>query len=150
MNDYTIETAKPTDEAAILDLLTKTNLPHDGAAEYLDGFLVVRDEAGRVIGCAGLEHHGRIGLLRSVAVAPNLRKSGLGSRLVAEIIERAKQNDIAEIALLTTTARKFFDERFGFIETSRAFYDETLRNSVEWTLPRCSSAVVMRLTLNDL
>lgn len=150
MNDYAIEAASSADEDAILNLLTRTDLPLDGAAEHLGGFLVARDAAGRVVACAGLERHGNIGLLRSVAVAPDLQKSGLGSQLVAEIIERARTDGTAEIVLLTTTARKFFDKRFGFAETGRAQYDDALKNSPEWTLPRCSSAIVMSLDLNDV
>ena len=149
MNDYTIEPASSADKAAILDLLTATDLPRDGAAEHLDGFLVARDWARCAVACAGLERHENIGLLRSVAVAPDSQKSGLGSRLVWEIIERARRNGIAEIVLLTTTARKFFGERFGFVETNRDHYNDALKNSPEWTLPRCSSAAVMKLNLRE-
>ena len=149
MNDYTIEAASSADEAAILNLLTATDLPRDGAAEHLGGFLVARDASGRAIACAGLERHGNIGLLRSVAVAPDSQKSGLGSRLVWEIIERARRNGIAEIVLLTTTARKFFGERFGFVETNRNQYNDDLKNSPEWTLPRCSAAAAMKLDLRE-
>lgn len=150
MSDYTIEAALSADKVAILDLLTKTDLPHDGAAEHLSGFLIACDDSGQIAGCAGLERHGRIGLLRSVSVAPDLQKSGLGSRLVAEIINRARADGIAEIVLLTTTARKFFKDRFGFVETNRVAYDEVLQNSPEWTLPRCSTAVVMSLNLKEV
>jgi N-acetylglutamate synthase-like GNAT family acetyltransferase len=108
------------------------------------GFLVARDNSGRLVGSAGLERHGNIGLLRSVAVAPDLQKSGLGSRLVSAVISEGKKSGVKEIVLLTTTARDFFAGRFGFSETGRENYDETLRDSPEWTLPRCSSAVVMR------
>lgn len=41
--DFTIEAASPEDEAAILELLTATNLPHDGVSDHFDGFLVARD-----------------------------------------------------------------------------------------------------------
>jgi len=148
MNEnFLIEVAKPSDEAAILDLLTATDLPHDGATDYLDGFLVARDESGEIVGCAGIERHGEIGLLRSIAVAPRLQKSGLGSRLVAKVIGEARKKGVQEIVLLTTTAREFFDRRFDFQETGRADYDARLKDSPEWTLPRCSSACIMKLCL---
>ena len=89
-----IEAASAQDEAALLNLLTETDLPHDGVHEYLEGFLVARDESGQVNGCAGLEAHGKVGLLRSVAVSPNLQKSGLGSQLVVSIISEARRNGI--------------------------------------------------------
>ena len=49
--------------------------------------------------------------------------------------------------LLTTTARKFFAEKFGFREAARADYDARLADSAEWQMPRCSSAAFMRLDL---
>jgi N-acetylglutamate synthase-like GNAT family acetyltransferase len=147
--EFIIEAASRSDEAAILDLLTATGLPHDGATDHLDGFIVARDESGDMVACAAIERHGEIGLLRSVAVAPHLQKSGLGSRLVSEAIGEARKKDVQEIVLLTTDARDFFARRFAFSETNRAEYDETLKNSPEWALPRCSSACVMKLCLND-
>ena len=148
MNDnFTIEQAQFSDQAAILSLLTLVNLPPDGVSEYLGGFLVARDESGNIVGCAGLELHGTTGLLRSVAVAPELQKSGLGSRLVAAVISEARSCKLHEIILLTTTARNFFARQFQFAETARESYDETLKDSPEWALPRCSSAIIMKLIL---
>lgn len=144
---FTIEAASPEDEVATLELLTATDLPHDGVSDYLDGFFIARDQTGKIVGCAGIERHGEIGLLRSVAVAPELQKSGLGSKLVTEVISDAKSKGVQEIVLLTTTARDFFADRFDFEETSREKYNESLKESPEWTLPRCSSACVMKLCL---
>lgn len=145
--DFTIEAALPEDEAAILELLTTTDLPHDGVSDYLGGFLIARDETRKIVGCAGIERHGEIGLLRSVAVSPELQKSGLGSKLVTEVISDAKSKDVQEIVLLTTTAKDFFANRFDFEETSREEYNESLKESPEWALPRCSSACVMKLCI---
>lgn len=145
--NYIIEAASSADEAAILNLLTATNLPHDGVGNYLDGFMVARNESGEMLACAGIERHGEIGLLRSVAVAPDLQKSGLGSRLVSKVITAARTKGVQEIVLLTTTASDFFARRFDFQETSRSEYETHLKDSPEWTLPRCSSACVMKLCL---
>lgn len=92
--NFPIGAASPEDEAAILELLTATDLPHDGVSDYLDGFLIARDKTGNIVGCAGIERHGEIGLLRSVAVAPELQKSGLGSKLVKEVISDAKSRGV--------------------------------------------------------
>ncbi|MCA1630059.1 MAG: GNAT family N-acetyltransferase, partial [Acidobacteria bacterium] len=97
----------------------------------------------------GAERHGEVALLRSAAVAPDLRRSGLGSRLTAALIERARAEGAGEIALLTTTARDFFARKFGFAEAARADYEGRLAASPEWRLPRCSSAAFMRLSLRD-
>jgi N-acetylglutamate synthase-like GNAT family acetyltransferase/catechol 2,3-dioxygenase-like lactoylglutathione lyase family enzyme len=141
-----ISMASSSDLDNILALLTNVNLPHDGVSRYLSTFFVMRDAESRVIGCAGLEPHGHVGLLRSVAVLPELRKSGAGSRLTAAVIEHARSIGIKEVMLLTTTARNFFARHFGFAEVERAEYENKLGGSPEWRLPRCSSAVCMRLT----
>jgi len=148
-SDATISGASRSDLGDILALLMAVNLPHDGVREHLASFLVMRDEEGRLRGCAGLERHGDVGLLRSVAVAPELQKSGIGSRLTTTAIEYATRGGIKEIVLLTTTARDFFARRFGFVETERADYASRLVASPEWNLPRCSSAAFMRLDLTS-
>jgi hypothetical protein len=56
--------SKPEDSALgeILSLLDTVDLPPDGVAEYLDGFLVARDDTGRLVGCAGMDRR-RVPLL---------------------------------------------------------------------------------------
>jgi hypothetical protein len=49
--------------------------------------------------------------------------------------------------ILTTTARDFFGRKFGFEVSGRDAYEGALARSPEWNLPRCSSAVLMRLNL---
>jgi len=142
-----IERAAAADLPGLLSLLDSVNLPREGVAEHLSNFLVARDAAGRTVGCIGIERHGPVALLRSAAVAPDLQGTGLGQRLTAALLEHARAEGVAEVVLLTTTARKFFAEKFGFREAARADYDAQLAASPEWNLPRCSSAVFMRLNL---
>ena len=143
-----IKAAAPADLAEILTLLAAVELPADGVAAQLAGFLLARDAAGRLVGCVGLERYGEVGLLRSLAVAPELQRTGLGSRLVAALIARARDAGVREITLLTTTARDFFAHRFGFTEAERDDYESRLAQSPEWRLPRCSSAAFLRLPLD--
>lgn len=145
----TFEAAEDFDSAAILQLLSETGLPLDGVAEHLSDFTAARDESKRLVGIAGVERYGKTGLLRSVVVAPEYQTSGIGSQIVSAVLQKAQAEGIEEIVLLTMTARDFFARRFGFSETVRQRYEEILQNSPEWTLPRCSSAVVMRLDLNE-
>ena len=139
-----IEKASQQDLAEILTLLDSLNLPTEGVAENLVGFVTARSRDGRLVGTIGLERHGRIGLLRSAAVAHDLQRSGLGSRLTVRLLEEAGKAGIEEVLLLTSTAREFFERRFGFEEADRDQYTSDLSNSVEWNLPRCSSAVLLR------
>lgn len=142
-----ITESSPRDIEDVFALLDSVGLPREGVVEHLRGFLSARDRAGRLVGCIGLERYGRVGLLRSAAIAPDLQRSGLGSRLVRELLRRARGEGVEEILLLTATARQFFAERFGFAPAPRESYDETLAGSYEWSLPRCSTAVLMRLDL---
>jgi N-acetylglutamate synthase-like GNAT family acetyltransferase len=145
----TISRAENSALDEILSLLDAVDLPRDGVAEDLDGFLIARDLSGRLIGCIGMERHGRLGLLRSVAVLPELQRSGLGTRLTAAILQEAARWELNEVLLLTTTAKDFFAQAFGFTVTSRDGYEERLASSPEWRLPRCSSAALMKLDLNQ-
>jgi amino-acid N-acetyltransferase len=142
-----INNASADDLQAILDLLSQVQLPHDGVVENLSGFLVARDESSRLIATIGIERHGNTALLRSAAVAREYQGCGIGSRLTEHLLERATNNGIERVVLLTSTASEFFARRFGFCETSRTAFDKDLAASPEWNLPRCSSAVCMSLDL---
>ena len=145
--DVTITNASSNDLREILELLSQVELPHDGVEENVGAFLIARNESSRLIATIGLERHGNIGLLRSAAVAPEYQGCGIGSRLTTQLLERATNDGVERVVLLTSTASEFFQRRFGFCESSRAVYDKELENSSEWNLPRCSSAVCMSLDL---
>ena len=144
-----ISPASSDDLNDILALLSEVQLPHDGVAENVNAFLVARNKQSRLIGTIGLERHGNTALLRSAAIAPDCQKSGLGSRLTEDLLQRATTAGVEKVVLLTTTAREFFARRFGFCETPRDLFEEQLTGSSEWNLPRCSSAACMSLDLNS-
>jgi len=143
--NITTTTASADDLTDILDLLSQVQLPEDGVAQNVSAFLVARDESSRLIATVGLERHGNTALLRSAAVAPEYQGCGIGSRLTAQLLEQATVDGVEKVVLLTSTARDFFEKRFGFCETARAVFDKELAASSEWNLPRCSSAVCMSL-----
>jgi N-acetylglutamate synthase-like GNAT family acetyltransferase len=143
-----IEKASPTRLDDVLEILSQVNLPHDGVKEHFGGFLIARSGGGKILGCIGLERHGELGLLRSAAVRSEYQGQWIGNKLVRELLKCAASEGITEVVLLTTTAREYFQTRFGFKEAKRSDYDERLADSPEWNLPRCSSAVFMTLNLN--
>jgi amino-acid N-acetyltransferase len=147
VDDLQIGKATTSDLDEILELLRCSSLPPDGVEEHLSDFFVGRDSTGRLVACAAVERYGALGLLRSVAVSTESQKSGLGSLLVRKVLDEAQRTGIDEVVLLTTTARDFFARRFGFGQTTREPYTAQLAGSIEWQLPRCSSAVVMSLRL---
>lgn len=144
----TIEKASPECLNDVLEILSQVSLPHDGVKDHFGGFLIARSGGGKILGCIGMEHHGEIGLLRSAAVLSEYQGQWIGNKLVRELLKRAANEGVTEVVLLTTTARDYFQDKFGFKEAKRSGYDESLANSPEWNLPRCSSAVFMTLKLN--
>jgi N-acetylglutamate synthase-like GNAT family acetyltransferase len=143
----TIERATRDCLGEVLAILSRENLPHDGVVEHLDGFLVARNGGGKILGCVGMERHGDLGLLRSAAVLSEYQGQWIGRKLIRELLDRVANEGVAEVALLTTTAKDYFQTRFGFTEAERSRYEKRLANSPEWNLPRCSSAAFMTLKL---
>lgn len=144
----TIEPASAAHLPEILAVLSAADLPHEGVKEHLDGFLVALSGGGRMIGCVGLEHYGDLGLLRSAAVLPEYKGQGIGFKLIRQLLKIAARNGVTEIVLLTTSAKDYFQTKFGFQEKKRSRYQKRLADSPEWNLPRCSSAVLMALKLD--
>jgi amino-acid N-acetyltransferase len=140
-----LRTATDEDLSQLKTLLTASELPVDGVAEHLTDFLVAED-AGRITGVIGLERYGSDALLRSAAVVPAARGSGIGGRLVKEIFELAKSAGVEDLYLLTTTAEKYFP-RFGFEETTRAEVPAAVQESVEFRGACPDTAIVMRRSL---
>src|SRR4026209_2552277 len=133
--NITITDASSDDLRDILALLSLVQLPHDGVAENVSGFLIARDESSRLVATIGLERHGNTALLRSAAVAPEYQGCGIGSQLTQDLLQRAAKIDVEKVVLLTSTASEFFARRFGVCESARAVFDEELAGSSEWNLP---------------
>jgi amino-acid N-acetyltransferase len=141
--------ASSTDLNEVLALLSTVELPHEGVAENFESFLVARDEKGKLVGTIGIERYGATALLRSAAVSPEAQGSGVGTCLTAALLDGATRDGVDKVVLLTSTARGFFADRFGFRVASRANYDTEFAASPEWRLPRCASAVCMSRDLTD-
>jgi amino-acid N-acetyltransferase len=140
-----VQPARPEDFEAIARLLGDHELPLDGLREHLATTLVARD-AGALVGSAALEVYEDGALLRSVAVAPGRRHSGLGQTLVNASIDLARTRGIPALYLLTTTAERYFP-RFGFERIDRGDVPAGVQRSVEFTSACPSSAIVMRKIL---
>jgi amino-acid N-acetyltransferase len=129
------------DLGAVESLLSASNLPLDGVKEHFSSF-VVADDDGAIAGTIGLEKFGPVALLRSAVVSPEYRGSGIGSRLVEEVLERAEEDGIEELFLLTTTAESYFP-RFGFTRTTRSAVPPAMKASAEFQGACPDSAAVM-------
>ncbi|MEA3099145.1 MAG: amino-acid N-acetyltransferase [Caballeronia mineralivorans] len=114
-----IRMADEGDLSEIQSLLRANDLPvEDISKTLIEGFLVAEDASGSVIGIGGLEQLGSRVLLRSLAVAPEARGTGIARALVARLEDNARSCGQQDVWLLTTTAERFF-ERAGYERVSR-------------------------------
>lgn len=140
-----VRAAEARDLDRIESFLEAAGLPTAGVADVLASFLMAESE-GRLLGVAGLEVHGRDGVLRSVAVDPSARNRGLAARLTERALERARAAGLRHVYLLTTTAEDYFP-RHGFRRIDRAAASPAVRRSVEFREACPASAVAMVLEL---
>jgi amino-acid N-acetyltransferase len=97
-------------------------------------------------GVVGLELLGDVALLRSLAVVPQARSSGLGSALVAHAEDYARSNGASAVYLLTTTAEPFF-VRLGYSPAARDSAPPAIRTTREFAgiCPASSAFLIKRL-----
>jgi phosphinothricin acetyltransferase len=145
MSEGRFERASATDWQEIALLLGTCGLPLAGAEAHLASFRVARDGAA-LVAVAGCEMRGDAVLLRSFAVAPSHRASGLGARLLERLEADARASGARAAYLLTTTAEDFF-RRHGFHRIPREDAPEALLPSAEFQGACPASAVLMGKTL---
>lgn len=129
------------DRPAVDALLAESGLPPLPAGDVVR--LIVARDVARVVGVAGVEPFGRWGLLRSVAVRPEARGTGLGGRLV-RAAEAGTDADV--LVLLTTDAAPFFTA-LGYAPTDRADLPADVRASAQFSgqCPASSACLSRRL-----
>lgn len=141
MSELVIEDAAFNDHAAVAALLDAAGLPVPGERDRPVRMLVAR-RAGQIVGCVGWERAGHEALLRSFAVAEAERRAGVGSALVAALVDRLTRDGVGAVYLLTIGARAFFEAR-DFRVVSRDRVSDAVRGSHEFVLHHCDSAVCM-------
>ncbi|MFF7747661.1 ribosomal protein S18-alanine N-acetyltransferase [Streptomyces sp. NPDC007971] len=116
-----------------------SELAHSRGPEATRRYLVAEDD-GRIVGYAGLVASGDQADVQTIAVAHDVQGTGLGARLLTELLKAASAFECAEVMLEcrvdNVRAQKFY-ERFGFepIGFRRGYYQ-----------PGNVDALVMRLT----
>lgn len=145
--DVSLRAATQQDLPVIEQLLVSSGLPTAGVAEALTDFIVGVTDEDRIVGVVGLEQCcDAYALLRSAAVEPEWRGTGLGKRLVTHVIADAESRGIKALYLLTTTAERYFPS-FGFVKTQRDAVPDEIKRSVEFREACPASATVMALEL---
>ena len=141
-----IRPAQPDDLDAVQTLLNACGLPTaDLTPAHLDHFLVAWD-GDALNGVVGLEPRGDVALLRSLAVAPGARQEGIGTRLVRAVEQRATDDEVRALYLLTTTAADYF-RGHGYAQIDRGTLPDPLQRTDEAARLCPSTAVCMRKTL---
>ena len=146
-----IRRASPQDLHEILKLLDSNDLPTIGVDQHLHQFLVwemdTTDSIDSYIGgCVGLELYGKHALLRSLSVHFQYQGKGIGTQLLNSIIRQAKDMDIRNLYLLTTTASEFFDKQ-NFMRISRNDAPDVIKASLEFSNICPSTAICMTRNL---
>ena len=112
-----IRRAEPQDLPAVLALLGEAALTTEGVLEHFETFFVVHD-GSRIVASAGLELRGDAALVRSLAVAADMRGLGIGSALLRRALYEVR-DCAAGVYTLTTRAEAYL-ARFGFERVPRA------------------------------
>lgn len=143
--DITITPASAEDLEPIKALLVANGLPVAGVDDHWKTFIIARD-GGKIVGCGGAEAYQFAALIRSVAVDPDYRSSGIGRRIVRQLLDRLASRGLREFYLLTTTAEEYFKKR-GFKPIDRDEVHPQLLSSREFQDACPASAVAMRLVM---
>lgn len=140
-----IRRGSAVDLPAAAALLKDAGLPTvDLATSGLHVWLV---EAGSaLVGVIALERFGSEALLRSLVVAPEYRKLGVGRRLVARLEADARADGVRQLVLLTESAETFF-RTLGYRVIERSSVGEAPRQSAEFRSLCPVSAICMSKTL---
>lgn len=144
--DSTIRPATDADLAFIESILTENGLPVADISEVI-GQLYICEGDNKRIGVGGFEAYGHAALLRSLAVRADYRGEGWGTRMCNALIERAAEQAITELYLLTTSADGFF-ERHGFERIDRQDVPPSIRETREFDELCPQSASCMKRTFD--
>ncbi|MCL6611732.1 MAG: arsenite methyltransferase [Peptococcaceae bacterium] len=141
--DFRVRPAESEDCQSIETLLSSCGLPSAGVREDPDKFLVA-DDSG-VAGVIGMEQDGTSALLRSLAVRPDRRRSGIAAALVDRMLETARKAGVTQVYLITGTAEKYM-ERWGFAKIDRGLIPARLlhKSALDGS---CRCGICMKLDL---
>lgn len=133
------------DLTAAVRLLAEARLPvADLTPGHCENFFYL-GEKERPLGLVGLEPRGDVALLRSLAMAPEVRHTGGGSRLLAHAEAAARAQGVSHLYLLTTTAEGFFAKR-GYRLESREAAPQAIRDTREFSgICPASSAFMVKV-----
>ncbi len=128
--------------AAAARLLEAAGLP---SSDLTDGHMAHFFHCGAAdapAGLVGVELSGDAGLLRSLVVAPEQRRGGMGAALLEHAADYARSRGARTLYLLTDSAEEFFAAR-GFRRVPRDTAPESIRATREFASLCPASAAFM-------
>ena len=136
-------------KARIAALLDRVGIAHPVLEQFWPSYLVIPDEGEDepLVGCVALEVMGEVALLRMLAVAPERRGEGLGYLLVETATERARNQGVQHLYLVTDGAQGYFGERLGFSVIDCKDVAPEVAGTAEYFLARSKNATWMRKEL---
>lgn len=144
---FAIRPPRSEDLPALKTLLDNSGLPSSDITEaHLQDFIIL-GQAGRIAGAIGMEAHGEDALLRSLAVETMMRGEGYGLRLLELMEEKARDEGVRRLYLLTTSADNFF-RNMGYEAVDRAEVPESIRNTTQFAGLCPASAVCLSKSLH--
>ena len=131
--------------AAAKGLLQGNDLPFDDCDLHIENFIGVFDQQS-LVGMGGIEVHGDLGLLRSVAIDETARGQGLGSAIVNYLHEQARSKGLRYLYLLTETAEAYFLAK-GYEYQAREDLPAEIKSTEQFQSLCPASAQAMRFRL---
>ena len=144
-----IRLGQSADLAAVTAMLKGAGLPTDDLASAPNLLLWVLEAEGKVVGAIGVERFGASALLRSMAIAPDYQRRGLGHQLVEQLERDVQHKGVEQLILLTETAEPFF-RRIGYEVIDRRHVPEEVKQSAEFRSLCPVSAVCMTKSLSGM
>lgn len=145
MASCTIRKAESTDLLRIKAILKEAQLGEQGLEDHFSNFFVAELEH-EIIGTIGIELYGKKGLVRSAAVKEKYQRQGIGEHLIDALKHYAKEKNIEELLLLTTTAADYFQSR-GFTRIRSDAVTGNILQSEQFRGACPTSAITMRMEL---
>ena len=142
--DFSIKIAEQDDFLQIHELLNCNGLPVDGVNTETGEYYIASGQ--NIMGIIGFESYGTAALIRSLAVDPQFRKSGIARKLIEHVLRVLRGDGFNEVYLLTNTAEKYLN-KYGFIKINR---DDVPANVLETSAlgdacPKSSTCMCLKL-----
>jgi amino-acid N-acetyltransferase len=138
---------KPDIERA-LELLAGYGLPTDDFDCANPRSFWVAEKRGKVIGVGGVDCNNSIGLARSFAVDKEFQRKGVGKKIYAVIEGYARNKNILQLYILTTTAQTYF-EKLGDETIEKNIAPTSIKQASQFSALCPQSAVLMLKNLKQ-